>query len=112
MLSVNRYYRYDLSVDEAIELGKRAITHAAHRDAMSGGMNNGTHSSSTSTTVYSAWRASSVMYFFFFFIVYHVGENGWTQVWRGDTNDMFYGYYPLKENSSSGKVSAEAMETA
>ena len=35
------HYRYDLTVEEAIELGKRAITHAAHRDAMSGGMNNG-----------------------------------------------------------------------
>lgn len=30
-----------MSVDEAIELGKRAITHATHRDAYSGGMNNG-----------------------------------------------------------------------
>jgi 20S proteasome alpha/beta subunit len=35
------YYRFDLSVDEAIELGKRAILHATHRDAYSGGINNG-----------------------------------------------------------------------
>ena len=35
------YYRYDLTVDEAIELGKRAIMHATHRDAYSGGTNNG-----------------------------------------------------------------------
>jgi 20S proteasome subunit beta 5 len=35
------YYRFDLSVDEAIELGKRAIMHAVHRDAYSGGTNNG-----------------------------------------------------------------------
>ena len=35
------YYRYDLTVDEAIELGKRAILHATHRDAYSGGINNG-----------------------------------------------------------------------
>lgn len=30
-------YRPDLSLDEAIELGKRAIWHATHRDAYSGG---------------------------------------------------------------------------
>ena len=30
-------YRYDLSVEEARELGKRAIYHATHRDAYSGG---------------------------------------------------------------------------
>ena len=30
-------YRYDMSVDEARELGRRAIYHATHRDAYSGG---------------------------------------------------------------------------
>ena len=35
------YYRPDLTVEEAIELGKRAIVHATHRDAYSGGTNNG-----------------------------------------------------------------------
>lgn len=35
------YYRKDLTYDEAIELGKRAIVHATHRDAYSGGINNG-----------------------------------------------------------------------
>lgn len=34
-------YRFDLSVEEAIELGRRAIFHAAHRDAYSGGTING-----------------------------------------------------------------------
>jgi 20S proteasome subunit beta 5 len=62
------YYRFDLTVEEAIELGKRAIMHATHRDAMSGGINN----------------------------VYHVGENGWTQVFRGDNNDTYYECYPLE----------------
>lgn len=38
----NSYYRYDMTVEEAIELGKRAILHATHRDAYSGGVNNGT----------------------------------------------------------------------
>ena len=36
-------YRYDMSVDEARELGKRAIYHATHRDAYSGGTVNCTY---------------------------------------------------------------------
>ena len=48
--------------EEAIELGKRAILHATHRDAYSGGINN----------------------------VYHVKESGWVKVWGGDTNEMYY----------------------
>lgn len=35
------YYRFDMTVEEAIDLGKRAIVHAVHRDAYSGGINNG-----------------------------------------------------------------------
>jgi 20S proteasome subunit beta 5 len=31
-------YRYDLSVEEAVELGQRAIYHATHRDGASGGV--------------------------------------------------------------------------
>lgn len=31
-----------MTIEEAIELGKRAIMHAVHRDAYSGGINNGT----------------------------------------------------------------------
>ena len=33
-------YRYDLEVEEARELGKKAIYHATHRDAYSGGVVN------------------------------------------------------------------------
>lgn len=33
-------WRYDLTDEEAIDLGQRAIYHATHRDAMSGGINN------------------------------------------------------------------------
>ena len=65
---LDTYYRPDLTVEEAIDLGKRAIVAATHRDAYSGGMNN----------------------------VYHVGPDGWTQVHRGDTTQMFYEYYPEK----------------
>jgi 20S proteasome subunit beta 5 len=57
---LDSYYREDLTVEEAIELGKRAIYHATHRDAYSGGINN----------------------------VYHVGEDGWTKVFSGDVNEL------------------------
>ena len=33
-------YKYDLSVEEAYDLGQRAIYHATHRDAYSGGVVN------------------------------------------------------------------------
>ena len=29
------------------------------------------------------------------YAVYYVSEKGWTQVWKGDTTDMYYGYYPI-----------------
>eukprot|EP01038_Epipyxis_sp_PR26KG_P008597 gene8597-11617_t len=64
---LDNYYRKDLSVEEAIELGKRAILHATHRDAASGGINN----------------------------VYLVTEKGWTKVWSNDTDEMYYQYYPV-----------------
>jgi 20S proteasome subunit beta 5 len=66
---LDNYYRKDLTIDEAIELGKRAILHATHRDAYSGGINN----------------------------VYYVGPNGWQKVWSGDTTQMFYEYYPVSK---------------
>jgi len=53
-------YRWDLTEQEAIELGKRAIYHATHRDAYSGGMNN----------------------------VYVVRENGWEKMFRGDVYNL------------------------
>lgn len=34
-------YRYDMTDEEAIDLGKRAIYHATHRDAYSGGICSG-----------------------------------------------------------------------
>jgi len=49
-------YSYDLSVEDAIELGKRSIYHAAHRDAFSGGSIN----------------------------LYHVTKDGW--VYHGNHN--------------------------
>lgn len=56
------HYKYDMTDEEAIELGKRAIYHATHRDAYSGSINN----------------------------VYIVKSTGWVKVHAGDVNDMHY----------------------
>lgn len=59
-------YSWDMSAEDACELGRRAIYHATFRDAMSGG------------TV----------------SVYHVTEAGWTKVSGDDVGDLHYHYYP------------------
>lgn len=66
---LDTYYRPDLTVDEAIDLGKRAIYHATHRDAYSGGINN----------------------------LYHVTKDGWRVVHAIDVNDMHYEFEEEKK---------------
>jgi 20S proteasome subunit beta 5 len=58
-------YSYDLSVEDALELGRRAIFHATHRDAYSGGTIN----------------------------VYHISEQGWKHISAEDGNDLYYEKY-------------------
>ena len=56
-------YRTDLSLEEAVSLGRRAIYHATHRDAASGGMVR----------------------------VYHIHAGGWTRMIEGeDVNAVHY----------------------
>ncbi|KAG7830790.1 hypothetical protein KL920_001381 [Ogataea angusta] len=55
-------YKWDLSVDDALYLGKRAILAAAHRDAYSGGSIN----------------------------LYHVTENGWVFHGNHDVGPLFW----------------------
>jgi len=55
-------YNWDLTVNDAIDLGRRSIYHATHRDAYSGGTIN----------------------------VYHVHENGWTKISADDMNTLHY----------------------
>lgn len=63
-------YRFDMELDEAAELAKRAIYHATHRDAASGGVVR----------------------------VYHVHENGWTKLEEGkDVNDLHFEYAAQKQ---------------
>jgi len=58
-------YKYDMTVDEAVELGKKAIWHATHRDAYSGGTIN----------------------------VYCITPDGWKQHFKGDMNTLNEKYY-------------------
>ncbi len=58
---LDTHYRYDMTVEEAIDLGQRAIAHATHRDAYSGGINN----------------------------VYHMTEQGWVKTCSIDVNELY-----------------------
>jgi 20S proteasome subunit beta 5 len=58
-------WRADLTIPEAVELGKRSIYHATHRDAYSGGTIN----------------------------VFCITEGGWKQYYKGDMNELHYGQY-------------------
>ena len=55
-----------MTVEEARELGRRAIYHATHRDAYSGGIVS----------------------------VYHVKEDGWEFVGGTNVGELHYEYYP------------------
>lgn len=69
-------YRKDLTIPEAIELGKRAIYHATHRDAYSGGIIN----------------------------VFCITKDGWTQHESLDMNELHYGQYAQeKEEKEKGR---------
>ncbi|KAM4642749.1 proteasome subunit beta type-8 [Discoglossus pictus] len=57
-------YRYDLTPEEAYDLGRRAISYATHRDAYSGGVTN----------------------------VYHMKEDGWVKVGQFDVSDLLHKY--------------------
>ncbi|KAK9918823.1 hypothetical protein WJX75_007250 [Coccomyxa subellipsoidea] len=62
-------YKWDMEVEDAIELGRRSIYHATFRDAVSGG------------TV----------------SVYHVTADGWKKVRGDDVGELHYKYYPTPE---------------
>lgn len=55
-------YKYELSEEEALELGRRSILAATHRDAYSGGYIN----------------------------LYHIKEEGWVKHGFSDTNPIFW----------------------
>jgi len=61
-------FRHDLSVEDACELGRRAIYHATHRDAYSGGTVN----------------------------VFHISEAGWKHISAEDTDVLYWTKYGEK----------------
>ena len=64
-------YKWELTVAEAIDLGRRAIYHATHRDAYSGGVVN----------------------------LYHMKETGWEFISQTDVLDLHYKYQEEKQQA-------------
>jgi len=73
-------YKYEMTDDEAIDLGRRAIYHATHRDAYSGGINN----------------------------VYIVKPDGWVKLAPIDVNDLHYKYAAEKAAAAAAGAPATA----
>lgn len=65
-------YRWDLTVEQAIDLGRRAIYHATHRDAYSGGVVN----------------------------VYHIQPQGWKKISSDDCFDLHQQYQAEKTDKN------------
>lgn len=104
-------YRYDLSVEEAAELARRAIYHATFRDGASGGVASGMFLASSSlkrgSTILSGYFRSICCIFapwclciwsltLWFVSVYHVGPNGWKKLSGDDVGELHYNYYPVE----------------
>merc|ERR1719502_2446809 len=75
-------WRPDLTVEEAIDLGQRAIYHATHRDAYSGGINN----------------------------VYLMKETGWVKVGAWDTGKDQHFKYQAEKEAAMGASEAKMEE--
>lgn len=76
-------YRWDLSDEEAYELGRRSIYHATHRDPYSGGIVR----------------------------VYHVKPTGWVHIDNRDCSDMHYAYLEQKEKNEKQKEEESKKST-
>ncbi|KAG4304783.1 hypothetical protein PORY_001836 [Pneumocystis oryctolagi] len=70
---VDNGYSWDMSVEDAIKLGKRAILAAAHRDAFSGGIVNGTF-------IYIQR---------YYYKIYHIQSEGWRFCGKFDIAQLF-----------------------
>jgi 20S proteasome subunit beta 5 len=76
-------YKWDMTEEEAIELGKRAIYHATFRDAYSGGINN----------------------------VYVVRQEGWEKVFSGDVL-YHHDKYSAEREAAASRPAAGTAEAA
>ncbi|KAI5172739.1 20S proteasome subunit beta 5 [Nematocida sp. LUAm3] len=61
---LNQEYRYEMDKEDALELGRRAIYHAGHRDAASGGVVN----------------------------LYFIDQSGWQKIDTNDISDLYEKY--------------------
>lgn len=70
---VDSGYKWDMTDEEAQDLGRRAVYHATHRDAASGGVVR----------------------------VYHIKEEGWSIISEDDCMDLHYRYQAEKQRATS-----------
>lgn len=89
-------YRFDMADEDAYELGRRAIVHATHRDAFSGGMVRGAVflSLSRPSCVWWLWLVVTSPSFALSPTVYHIQENGWKHIGNRDVTELIYEYMP------------------
>lgn len=79
---LDTYYNHDMTLPEAVELGKRAIQHATYRDAGSGGVVR----------------------------VYHIHKDGWTKIEEGlDVNVLHYKYAEEKGLDGTGDLTNQKL---
>ena len=74
-------WKWDLTDEEAIQLGRKSIFHATHRDAYSGGYVN----------------------------VYLIKEDGWKNISHDDCFELYQSYYP-KESRAINQVNDEEQK--
>jgi 20S proteasome subunit beta 5 len=69
-------FNWDMSIEEAVELARRAIYHATFRDGASGGVVS----------------------------VYYVGPAGWKKMSGTDVGELHYSYYPVQEAPAEAEM--------
>lgn len=96
--------QYDLSVPEAYDLAQRAIFHATHRDAYSGGTVNCKSELITWFIMVCVCVCASVracvgvcLTLYFLFALYHMRETGWIKVSQEDIGDLYHHFYNEKK---------------
>ena len=78
---LDTFYRYDMTDEEAYDLGRRAIFHAAHRDAASGGKIRGM------VDPLSFIIKGNIN--FLLFSVFHINSEGYKIISVDDFNDLY-----------------------
>ena len=92
-----------MSIEEAGELGRRAIYHATFRDGASGGVASGTPPVCLCMSVctYACFHELICVFNCAFLSVYYVGANGWTKLSGDDVSELHNKYYPTVPTEAS-----------